>query len=238
MKPRRAPSSRVDLGSIPAHRLVIQRQYDDAFARQRPEDVVAQADRLAPYLDRVIAALALPDEGRFLDIGTGNGVAALAVARQRPATRVLGVDGSTTGIALARAAAAALGVTNAAFHVADAEALPDGAAFDRAAALSVLNLIADKRAALRNWRRIAGAGARLVVTDGFAPADATDAPGGGPGPLTDAGFDALCRTTGWRPVHREDLTPLVRRLHAQKAWPWPEYLQPRFRYVLVALAPR
>lgn len=237
MKPRRAPSSRVDLRSLPAHRLVIQRQYDEAFARQRPEDVLDQAARLAPYLDRVIAALALPDEGRFLDIGTGNGLAALAIARQRPTTRVLGIDGSSKGIELARAAAASQRVQNAAFLVADAESPPDGAAFDRAAALSVLNLIPDKRAALASWRRLAGEGARVVVTDGFAPADATDA-ASDPGPLTDAGFDALCRATGWRSVHREDLTPLVRKLHAQKAWLWPEYLQPRFRYVLIALEPR
>lgn len=236
MKPTPAPSPDVDLRALPAHRLVIRAQYDEAFGGQRAEDVAAQAARLAPYLDRVLAALSLPDGGRFLDIGTGSGVGALAVARARPGMRVLGIDGSERAIELARAAAAAMQLANAAFLVADAESPPAAAAFDRAAALSVFNLLADKRAALASWRRLAGDGARVVITDGVAHAGTPDPHG--PGPLTDAAFDALCRATGWRSVHREDLTPLVRKLHARKAWAWPEYLQPRFRYVLVAIEPR
>jgi hypothetical protein len=36
-------------------------------------------------------------------------------------------------------------------------------------------------------------------------------------------------------VHREDLTPLIKKLHEARAWYWPEYLRDGFRYALVAM---
>lgn len=116
----------------------------------------------------------------------------------------------------------------------DAESLPAGP-FDRATALSVLNLLPDKRAALSALRRAMKGGGRLVPADGFA----TGGPGspGGSGPLGDAAFTAILRATGWRSVRLEDLTPLVRRLHGTAAWAWPEYLRPGVRYLLHALEP-
>lgn len=213
------------------YRAVVKGQYDEIFRRVRPEDLPAAEAALAGYLRRVLDALALPDEGSYLDVGCGAGLLALAAARARPAMRVTGLDASGHAVRLASEAAHRAGYTNVAFLEGDAEDAPAGP-HDRLSALSVFNLLPDKRAALRAWRRASRLGSRLVVTDGFA----LGGPGTeGSGPTTLSALAQLGRATGWRRIHQEDLTPLVRRLHAAQAWPWGEYVRPGIRYTLVTL---
>jgi release factor glutamine methyltransferase len=54
-------------------------------------------------------------EGRVADLGTGSGAIALALARERPAWRIVATDVSAAALAVARANAAALGVTSVEF---------------------------------------------------------------------------------------------------------------------------
>lgn len=62
-----------------------------------------------------------------VDVATGSGPVALAVAAEVPASRVLGVDISPAALALARANARRLGITNATFLRSDVlSALPAG----------------------------------------------------------------------------------------------------------------
>lgn len=221
----------MDLDDLPGYRLAITGQYDGIYSALTVDAANARAAALAPYTARVIEALALPDAGWHMDLGCGDGLIGLAVARARPRMSVLGVDASERALALAYERARVEGLRNFALVHADAETPPEGA-FDRISATSVFNLLPDKRAALTAWRRVAAPGARLVITDGF------DVRGAGTlraGAASHAGLDAAARGSGWRVIHRDDLTPLVRKLHAAKQWIWPEYVRDGIRYELVVL---
>jgi len=54
-----------------------------------------------------------------LDLGTGSGAIALAIASERPSTKLLGVDSSTAALAVARGNAARLGIGNVAWLESD-----------------------------------------------------------------------------------------------------------------------
>ena len=63
----------------------------------------------------------LPEDGpqRILDLGTGSGAVALALARERPASQVTATDISESALAVARENARQLGVSNIDFAVGD-----------------------------------------------------------------------------------------------------------------------
>lgn len=219
----------MDLGDLPGYKIAIAGQYDGVYSALTPEQARARAVALEPFTARVMAALDLPDAGGHLDLGCGDGHLSLAVARARPQMQVVGVDASEKAIALARTLAT--GVRNVAFHVGDATAPPE-AKYSRIVAASVFDLVPDKTEALRAWRKVAAREALLAITDGF------DARGPGTLGVGAASVGALvlaARRAGWSLAHREDLTPLVRKLHEAKAWPWAEYLREGFRYSLVVL---
>lgn len=219
---------------VPGYRLAIKGQYDAHYGALSVEGALARRAALAPFLERVIAALELPDDGAHLDLGCGDGLCAIEVARLRPRIAVLGLDASAKAVSLARSVAAQAGTRNATFMEGDAEAPPD-ALFDRISALSLLDLVPDKLAALEAWRKVAVPGGRLVVADGFA----TAGPGTkGAGALSPEGLTLAARRTGWRVGRWTDVTPVVARLHAAGTWPWPEYVRPGFRYAVVALDAR
>jgi release factor glutamine methyltransferase len=61
-------------------------------------------------VERCLALLAGQDEPRVLDVGTGSGAIALAIADEHPAARVTGMDSSPEALAVARANAARAGL--------------------------------------------------------------------------------------------------------------------------------
>ena len=102
----------------------------------------------------------LPDRGRMLDVGSGTGSLAFAIADRMRQVRVLGIDPSKEYVAYA-------GSRNpfsdrAGFEVGDAQQLryPD-ASFDAALSLLVFNFIPDPKKALLELRRVTRPGGRI-----------------------------------------------------------------------------
>lgn len=80
-------------------------------------DVLVPRPETELVVERTLAHLAEGVEGRrVLDVATGSGAIALAIAHERPACRVLGTDASGPAVALATANAHRLGLANARFE--------------------------------------------------------------------------------------------------------------------------
>jgi ubiquinone/menaquinone biosynthesis C-methylase UbiE len=89
-------------------------------------DELTGEDHLAPYEE---ALAAVPDARRALDLGTGTGAGAFAIARRFPEADVLGLDLASAMVEQARANTPAELEGRVSFDVADASRLPyaDGA---------------------------------------------------------------------------------------------------------------
>ena len=80
-------------------------------------DVLVPRPETELVVERALAHLAARRRrARVLDLATGSGAIALAIARERPACRVFGTDVSGAAIALATANAQRLGLANARFE--------------------------------------------------------------------------------------------------------------------------
>lgn len=104
---------------------------------------------LAP---QYIAFAGIRDGERVLDVGTGTGSVASAVAAAMPASEIVAIDPSEAFIAYAKSNARSERLR---FEVGDAQALrhKDGA-FDQAMSLLVLNFVPDPEKALGEMRRV------------------------------------------------------------------------------------
>jgi SAM-dependent methyltransferase len=102
----------------------------------------------------------LPDEGRALDVGSGTGSLAFAIAERNDRSHVLGIDPSEAYVAYANSRNPFPGRVR--FRVGDAQQLqfPD-AAFAATLSLLVFNFIPDREKALREVRRVTKGGGRI-----------------------------------------------------------------------------
>jgi SAM-dependent methyltransferase len=160
---------------------------------------------LGPLRARLLAAARIQDGEEVLDIGCGCGETTIPAARAAGSGHALGADFSRIQIAEARRLAAAAGVTNTRFEVADAQVHPFGAGvFDVVLSSLGVMFFDDPAAAFANLRRALRRGGRLtllcwrtraenpVFTTGFAEAAAILGLREPPGPsaafsLADAG---------------------------------------------------
>ena len=82
-------------------------------------DVLIPRPETELLVEQALSWIAADAPARVLDLGCGSGAVALAIARERPGARVLGVDVAPAAVALARRNAERLAIGNASFIVAD-----------------------------------------------------------------------------------------------------------------------
>ena len=112
---------------------------------------------LAPLL---VDFAGVPDSGRLLDVGSGTGALAFAVAGRRPRCQVLGIDPSPEYVAYAASQNRFPGRVS--FEVGDAQELkfPD-AGFQSSLSLLVFNFIPNPAKALQEVSRVTKPGGRV-----------------------------------------------------------------------------
>jgi SAM-dependent methyltransferase len=131
----------------------------------------ARQDERAAELEEQVRSFVLPaGDERALDVGTGAGALALALAPH--VAEVVGIDPVPELLALARERAPA----NAAFVEGDGTALPfPDASFDLAGTLRTLHHVRRPELVLAELARVIRPGGRVLVVDQLAPIDPLDA---------------------------------------------------------------
>ena len=102
----------------------------------------------------------VPDLGRFLDVGSGTGSLAFALAERKPQAHVLGVDPSKEYVAYANSRNPFR--DRVSFETGDAQQLGlADASFEASLSLLVFNFIPDPSKAIREVRRVTKPGGRI-----------------------------------------------------------------------------
>ncbi len=148
----------------------IKERVREAFGRTAQAYVVSQGHAKGSDLGTLVEWAAPKSTDRALDVSTGGGHTALALAPR--VARVTASDLTPRMLAAARGFLSRQGVTNADFVVADAEQLPflDGS-FELVTVRIAPHHYADVARAVREMARVLAPGGRLIVIDNIAPED-------------------------------------------------------------------
>jgi demethylmenaquinone methyltransferase/2-methoxy-6-polyprenyl-1,4-benzoquinol methylase len=143
----------------------------------------AMFDRIAPRYDllnrvlslgfdqswrkRAVRALELGTGARVLDVATGTGDLAIAIARMHPGARVIGLDPSAQMLAIAETKVAKRGLAARVSLVqGDAQHLPQASCEVDAATIAFgIRNVPDRAAALRELARVVRPGGRIAVLE-------------------------------------------------------------------------
>lgn len=142
----------------------------DQFARTAQAYVESPGHVAGHDLRRLVELAAPTSDDLALDVSTGGGHTALALAPH--VRRVIASDLTAPMLAAARAFLTEKGATNADFVIADAERLPFlDASFDLVTVRIAPHHYADIHAACREMARVLVPGGRLLLIDNVAPDD-------------------------------------------------------------------
>lgn len=140
--------------------------HDLQAAFTRPVFVNHLVQHWLPALPEVHAKLASGARVRIAEIGCGEGVAGITIARAYPNAEIDGYDLDEASVAVARAAAAAAGLADRVrFEVRDAADPIDGGAYDLVMAIEMLHDVPDPVGILRTMRQLAGSEGIVLVVD-------------------------------------------------------------------------
>lgn len=138
------------------------RSFDAELHTRAYAETHADAGQLA----RLLAYLSPADGQVILDLGTGNGYVAMAVAGMQPGCRVVGVDVAEQAIATDRKQAREQGVTNAEFVSYDGVELPFAdAQFDAAVCRYAFHHLPRPETSLDELGRTVRTGGKLALAD-------------------------------------------------------------------------
>jgi SAM-dependent methyltransferase len=144
----------------------VQRQFGAAAANY----AVSAVHSGGPTLDTVVERAALRGTERVLDVGTGAGHTALALAKH--AAEVIALDLTEEMLATAAGLARERGLSNVWFRRGRAEALPFAdASFDLVTSRLCAHHYADPGAATREAARVLKPGGQYLLVDSFSPED-------------------------------------------------------------------
>lgn len=152
--------------AVPPHTVIVaSRPGAEAAASGYRRSVAFDYDAELRYLDPPFqAALGIRPTDRVLDVGCGSGRSTRDAARLAARGQVLGVDVAGARIEQARELAAAEGLTNVGFEVADAQTHPfPDAGFDLVMSRFGTMFFADPATAFANLARATRPGGRLVM---------------------------------------------------------------------------
>jgi ubiquinone/menaquinone biosynthesis C-methylase UbiE len=157
-------------GSATSAGEVIKSRVRDQFGRTAEAYVRSQGHAAGEDLARLVALAEPHAADRALDVATGGGHTALALAPL--VARVVATDLTPRMLSAARTFLAVRGIVNADFVLADAERLPFlDEAFNLVTVRIAPHHFADVRAACREMARVLRLGGRLVLIDNVAPED-------------------------------------------------------------------
>jgi ubiquinone/menaquinone biosynthesis C-methylase UbiE/catechol 2,3-dioxygenase-like lactoylglutathione lyase family enzyme len=142
----------------------------EQFGRTAQAYVESESHARGLDLQRLVELAAPRSSDRALDLSTGGGHAALAIAPH--VARVTASDLTPRMLAAARELFRARGVENVDFVVADAERLPFlDATFELVTVRIAPHHYADPQAAMREVARVLAPGGRFILIDNIAPED-------------------------------------------------------------------
>jgi 2-polyprenyl-3-methyl-5-hydroxy-6-metoxy-1,4-benzoquinol methylase len=140
--------------------------HDIQAAFTRPVFVNHLTQNWLPAIPDVQARLSGGDRVRIAEVGCGEGVAALTIARAYPSAEVDGFDLDDASIAVARANASAAGLSDRArFEARDAADPAIAGDYDLVMAIEMLHDVPDPVGILRTMKRLAGAHGTVLVVD-------------------------------------------------------------------------